>query len=151
GSDSTATHGVGDFLANIRRAATAHHIPHQTFGNGAAIRRRFPQFNAGDAEEGFLDHEGGYLFPERCIAAQLELARRYGATLLTNRRAVAWQRSARGVTLRTAAGDVFHADRMLIAAGAWLPRFVGSRVAGRLTVTRQVLHWFEIRTNADRF
>jgi sarcosine oxidase len=151
GPDSTATHGVGDFLANIRRAATAHRIPHEGFANGAAIRRRFPQFTVGDAEEGFLDQDGGYLFPERCVAAQLELARRYGATLVTNRRVVAWQRSARGVTVRTAAGDIFRADRMLIAAGAWLPRLMGSRVAGRFTVTRQVLHWFEIRSNPERF
>jgi sarcosine oxidase len=151
GPGSTATHGVGDFLANIRRAATAHHIPHEAFADGAAIRRRFPQFHAGDTEEGFLDHEGGYLFPERCVAAQLELAKRYGATLVTNRRVVAWKRSVRGVIVRTAAGGVFHADHVLITAGAWLPRLVGSRVAGALTVTRQVLHWFEIRTNAERF
>jgi sarcosine oxidase len=150
GPDSTATHGVGDFLANIRKAASAHHIPHQTF-SGAEIRRRFPQFNAAEIEEGFLDQDGGYLFPERCIAAQLQLARRYGATLVTNRKALAWQRSGRGVTVRTGAGETFHADRMLIAAGAWLPRLVGSRIAGALTVTRQVLHWFEIRTNPERF
>ena len=151
GPDSTATHGVGDFLANIRRAAAGHRIPHETFADGAAIRRRFPQFNAGDTEEGFLDQDGGYLFPERCIAAQLELAGRYGATLVRNRKVTAWQPSARGVTLRTAAGAVFHADHVLITAGAWLPRLLGSRVAGRLSVTRQVLHWFEIRTNPERF
>src|SRR4051812_7788184 len=151
GPDSTATHGVGDFLANIRRAATAHRIPHETFADGTEIRRRFPQFDVADTEEGFLDQDGGYLFPERCIAAQLQLARRYGATLMTNRKVVAWQRAARGVTVRTATGDTFHADRVLIAAGAWLPGLIGSRVSGRLTVTRQVLHWFEIRTNPERF
>jgi sarcosine oxidase len=40
---------------------------------------------------------------------------------------------------------------VLATAGAWVPGLIGGTVASHLKVTRQVLHWFEIRSNPERF
>ena len=46
---------------------------------------------------------------------------------------------------------MFEADRVLVTAGPWLPRFLPAGLRRRFTVTRQVLNWFAIRSNAERF
>ena len=56
-----------------------------------------------------------------------------------------------GVEVSTADGQKFIADRVLIATGAWMPRFVADELKRHFTVTRQVLHWFEIKSNPERF
>jgi sarcosine oxidase len=55
------------------------------------------------------------------------------------------------VDVTAADGQRFAADRVVIAAGAWLPRFVAQDLAQHFTVTRQVLHWFEIKSHPERF
>jgi len=40
---------------------------------------------------------------------------------------------------------------VLVTAGAWLPRFLPAALRRQFTVTRQALHWFEIRSNVARF
>ena len=50
-----------------------------------------------------------------------------------------------------AEGQTFEADRLLIAAGAWLPRLLGPPFRDMFRVTRQVLTWFEIRSRAELF
>ena len=59
--------------------------------------------------------------------------------------------SATGVAVATGDNQRFSAERVLIAAGAWLPGFVAGELSRHFTVTRQVLHWFEIRSNPERF
>jgi len=144
-------HDVEDFFDNSLKAAQRFGIPHRSFDNGAAIRARYPQFAARDSDRAMLDEEAGYVIPEACIAAQLERAAQAGAQLLTDTRVVDIEPSAAGVTVTTADGGRHSADRVLIAAGAWLPRFVAAELSGLFTVTRQVLYWFEIAGNAERF
>jgi sarcosine oxidase len=146
-----SAHGVDHFLDNMQAAAREYAIPHELFDSGAEIRQRFPQFAARDVEKAFLDRWGGYLFPEACVRAQLTLARQSGASLVTNTKVVSFLASANGVHVESERGDQFEADRLLISAGPWLPELVGGALTGMLRVTRQVLHWFEIRQNVERF
>ena len=150
GPRGAAMHEVAAFFPNVAEAARRYRIPHQSFASGAAVRARFPQFAVADDEQAILDEDGGYVLPEACIAAQLELARRNGATLLTDTPVAAIAPERGGVRV-TAGGNTYVADRVLIAAGAWLPRLAGAAVGGNFTVTRQVLHWFEVTRNAERF
>jgi sarcosine oxidase len=146
-----SAHGVDHFVENMQAAAQKYAIPHELFHSGADIRRRFPQFAARDVEKGFLDRWGGYLFPEACIRAQLQLAQQHGARLVTNTKVATFEASAKGARVESGSGDLFEADHLLITAGPWLPDLIGGALAGMLRVTRQVLHWFEIRHNAERF
>jgi sarcosine oxidase len=151
GTDAVVMHDVDDFFANIGEAARRYDIPHKTFATPEAIRTRYPQFAVKAGDHAILDEEAGTLFPEACIAAQLELAERAGAMLLRNTQVTRIDPLAHGVEVVTVKGDRFIADKVLIAAGAWLPRFVADELNRHFTVTRQVLHWFEIETNPERF
>ena len=144
-------HDVDDFFANIGEAARRYDIPHQTFDTPETIRARYPQFAVKAGDHAILDEDAGTLFPEACVAAQLNLAERAGATLLRDTQVAAIDPEADGVEVVTADGQRFMADRVIIAAGAWLPRFAAAEMARHFTVTRQVLHWFEIKSNPERF
>ena len=145
-------HGVKDFFRNIAKAARKYQIKHKEFASGAEIRAAFPQFAVSDDDRGFLDLWGGYLRPEACVGAQLRLAeQRHGATLRRGVTIKSVRSSKTGATLTAEDGEVFEAERVLVTAGAWLPRFLPAALRRRFTVTRQVLHWFEIERNVERF
>jgi sarcosine oxidase len=149
-ADGGLVRGVPNFFANTLAAAEKYRIAHELLDT-AGLRARFPQFKVQDGETGYLEPEGGYLLPEKCIAAQLTLAERYGARILTNERVQTFRVSGGCVHVETASGQEFAADRILIAAGPWLPALVGAPLQALFKVTRQVLHWFEVRTHAHRF
>lgn len=151
GTDAVVMHDVDDFFANIGDAARRYDIPHQILDTPESIRARYPQFAVKAGDHAILDEDAGTLFPEACVAAQLELAERAGATLLRDTRVAAINPDASGVEVLGTEGKRFTADKVIIAAGAWLPGFAAAEMARHFTVTRQLLHWFEIKTNPDRF
>src|SRR4029077_1523555 len=57
------------------------------------------------------------------------------------------------VEVITAAGHAHFADQLLGNAGAWLARLLASPPPPHelFTVTRQVMHWFEVRSHRERF
>lgn len=144
------THGVTAFMQNIRNAAHRYDIPHHWFATGAELRARYPQFAVADDDVAFLDARGGFVRPEACVAAHIAVAKRNGAKVLVNTKVTGFSASS-GVRVMCADGQTYEADRLLITAGPWLPDLVGGPFSANLRVTRQVLHWFEIRSNAERF
>ncbi|MFA6265154.1 MAG: N-methyl-L-tryptophan oxidase [Pseudolabrys sp.] len=151
GADAVVMHDVDDFYANVETAAQRYDIPYRTFDDAAAIRTRYPQFAVAQGDKAILDEEAGFLYVERCVAVQLDLAAQAGAELLRDTPVMQIEPSAAGVEVATGDNQRFTADRVLIAAGAWLPRFVAAELSRHFTVTRQVLYWFEIRTHPERF
>ena len=129
-----------DFLAHTIDAARRHGIAHELL-DAAAIRARFPQFEVEDGVLGYHEPEAGVLRPEACIAAQLQEARRLGATLRLDERVEALEPDGAGVAVHTERG-VHRAARAVVAAGAWVPRLAGGDYARRLKAMRQVLCWF---------
>jgi sarcosine oxidase len=122
---------VADFFANTLRAARRFGIAHETL-DAAQIRARFPQFNVSANEVGYFEPEAGYVRPEACVAAQLELARHHGAEI----------RFGETVSEPHALGD-----QVIVAAGARVPRLL-PHLAGHFAVTRQVQFWFAPQTPA---
>ena len=52
--------------------------------DGAEVAHRFPQFlGLAGNEKAYFEPAGGYVFPERCISAQLNRALRLGAQIRT--------------------------------------------------------------------
>lgn len=143
-SAAAAYHGQPDFLAQTRALAQRFGIAHEML-DAASVRARFPAFAPAPGDLAYFEPEGGVLFPEACIRAQLALAERAGATLLRRRRMLRLQARPGGVTVHTDRGPL-HAAHVVLCTGAWLPGQVGGTLAGKLRVLRQVLHWFE----ADR-
>ncbi|MDI1334917.1 MAG: N-methyl-L-tryptophan oxidase [Lacunisphaera sp.] len=140
---------VADFFGNTLRAAKKYNIAHEIL-TAAQIRQRFPQFNVRENETGYLEKNAGFLRPEACVAAQLELARRYGAELQTGEQALAFQQQGDKVKVRTDRGE-YETEKLIITAGPWLPALLDKQLAGLFRVTRQVLFWFEPEGPGESF
>jgi len=133
---------VRDFFANTLAAARDHGIAHEVL-DAATIRRRFPVFRVANDEYGYFEPAAGFLRPEACINAHLESAEQHGAEIRRNERVTNFDASARGATVITDSGR-YAADRLIIAAGAWLPTLVDARLARHFKVYRQQIYWFDI-------
>src|SRR4051794_11031891 len=87
-------------------SASEHRLDHEVL-DAPGIRARFPALQAPDGFVGVLEPRAGILFPERCIAAHLALARDAGAVLRYDERVHALAPRDRGVDVVTDAGRHF--------------------------------------------
>jgi sarcosine oxidase len=144
-----ATTHVPQFFEKTLAAAEHFSIAHERL-DAAAIRKRFPQFNVSDNEVGYYEPGAGYVRPEACIAAQLALAAKHGATLARNERVVDITEQDGVVHVRTDAAE--HQGReAVVAVGAWLPDFLEPDLARFFTISRQVLYWFAVDEPIERY
>ncbi|HTW33247.1 MAG TPA: N-methyl-L-tryptophan oxidase [Rhizomicrobium sp.] len=138
----TSSMHVEGFFDNTVGAARKHGVAHELLGANQ-IRARFPLFDVRDDETGYYEPEAGFVRPEACIAAELSLAERKGAAVHRNETVLRFEASESGVAVETDRGR-YHADRIIVSAGAWLPKLLGGSFASLLKVYRQVLYWFAI-------
>lgn len=141
-SAKTAMLHVDDFFNNTVAAAEKYRIPHQML-NAAEIRKRFSPFRVRDDEIGYYEPGAGFLRPEACIRAQLQLAEKYGAEIHTNEKALDFHASSHEVSV-TSDRDTYTAEKLIVAAGAWLPQLIGEKYAAPFKVLRQLLFWFDM-------
>jgi sarcosine oxidase len=127
-------------LTGCRRSGLEHGVPFDTLSPDE-IRRRFPAMDPPDAFIGLWDTRAGYLEPETAVRAHLRLAERHGATLRFGERVTGWEADDGGVAVTTTVGR-YHADRLVLAAGAWTAQLVPD-LAIPLVVERQVLLWLD--------
>jgi glycine/D-amino acid oxidase-like deaminating enzyme len=86
------------------------------------IRQRFPAFNAEVYVDGFFNLNEGYAESGRAVAAILQQAERDGVTLNAGQDVVEIMvENDHAIGVRTRTGDVFRADSIVLAAGAWSP------------------------------
>lgn len=90
--------------------------------DSAAIAQRFPAWNAARYVDGFYSPRGGYAESGRVVSALHALAQREGVSLHEGQTADELLGTLGRVTgVRTREGATFHADHVLLAAGAWTP------------------------------
>ena len=131
----------GHFLQNTCDVADEHNIRHEKLTTDQ-IKSRFPQFEVNDGERGYYEPDAGYLFPEKCVGAQLELAKKYGATLKLNEKVSGFEANDSGVTVTTDQGT-YQAAKLIISAGPWIKDFL-PEYDDIFKIQRQVLYWFDI-------
>jgi sarcosine oxidase len=145
--DLPATHThKPDFLRQTLGAARRFAIPHEVI-TPAECRARHPNLSIDDAESVYWEPGAGMLFPERCIAVQLALARRHGAEVRTAEPVHSVEQFDGGVRVTTAS-DVYEAGQVVVAAGAWAPRLLGAPYSAILRPFRQTVHWFALEESA---
>ena len=130
----------GAVVTGTLRSAAEHGLEHEVL-SAAQIRARFPAFQLDDGLTAVLDPRAGYLNPDACNAAHLELARAAGAEFHFEESVLEWTADGGGVSVRTAAGS-YVADQLLIAAGGWTGKLLRD-LALPLVVERQVLFWLD--------
>ncbi|HEY8291766.1 MAG TPA: N-methyl-L-tryptophan oxidase [Thermomicrobiales bacterium] len=83
-----------------------------------AIMARWPGFRVPDDYLGMYDPHTGFLLPEPCVAAHLDLATRHGATLHHGEPVRRWSPDGAGVRVETDTA-AYTADALVITAGPW--------------------------------
>lgn len=144
-----ATHVPAGFFETTLGAARTHGIAHEILG-AEAVHQRFPAYATFDGPRAYYEPGAGMGFPERVVAAQIRRAAALGADVRLGAPVVSIESDGKGVTIRTRAGSVV-AGHAIVAAGAWTPSFLPDTLARQLTVTRQVLHWFEAPATGETY
>jgi len=136
----------GELVGGALVSARAHGIAHELL-DAATFESRYPGYRLRPDWVALIEERAGLLLPEACIEAFHACA--HGADLRTNERVLAWKADGNGVVVETDR-DRYRASRLVIAAGAWLPRLV-PELAPLLEIERQVLMWFEPTLRPERF
>lgn len=119
-----------------------HGLEHEVL-SAAELSRRFPGYQLPSDCVAVLQPDGGFLLPEACIHAFVDLASNSGATTLTGNRVTGIETtSAGGIRVKTT-GAAHEADQVVVAAGAWAGTLI-PELARALVPERQVLAWFEV-------
>jgi sarcosine oxidase len=139
-----AGHENERFLETTINAAKAANVDYETL-DGKAVRERFPAFNVRDDDTAYFDRVGGFVRPELCIEAQLQLAAVSGAALRFHEKMLRFEPSGDEVRVTTAAGN-YRAKKLILTAGPWINEVL--RLDGEFSITRQVLYWFRCRSEA---
>lgn len=142
-------HGSTSFLADTIAAAKAHGISHEVLST-AEIEKRFPQFRLEQEEVGYFEPGAGFLRPEACVQTQLELATGMGADIHTGEIVLKVEASSDSV-LVTTDRDTHSAAHAIISAGPWIGGLLPQAMARRLVVYRQVMTWFGLARNRERY
>lgn len=119
-----------------------HDLPHEVL-DGEALSRRFPAYQLPRDYLAVVQPNGGFLLPERCIAAHVALARAHGADVRLEVAVDGWDADSSGAVVR-AGGETYRAAHLVLCGGAWMPKLAPS-LAPFLVPERQVLAWLAVR------
>jgi len=142
----SALHGAPDFLHRTLDCARSFGIAHEVL-DASAIGERFPQFLLSGDERGYFEPAAGYLRPEACITAELDLAARHGAGIRRNETVLDVSGDQASVRVTTSA-DTYTAGHCIVCAGSWVAPFLPDSVRPYFTVYPQTLAWFALRDGA---
>ena len=135
-------HEKQNFFETTVEAAKAAGVSYRVL-SGPEAARQYPVFKLDDRDRVYHDASSGFVRPEACIQAQLQIAERDGAILHYHEKVLDFQ-DGEEITVRTQSGS-YQARSVIVALGPWLPAFLPATFAGRLQVTRQVMYWFPIQ------
>jgi sarcosine oxidase len=147
-NDNVERPGRTGFIRRSITAAQRFDIAHEVL-SADDIRLRFPNLTPTDEEIGYYEPGGGYLMPERCVAANLDMARRHGATIKLGEIVTVIATDGAGVSI-TLGGETIHAGQAIVTAGAWAGGLLGAPFDRLLKPTRQVMHWFALAPDAPK-
>lgn len=140
-------HGKEDFMQETVSTAKKFGIDYSLLDRNELVSK-FPQFSgATNTDTAYYEPGGGYVFPERCIDAQLKHAVLNGARIYTGVVVKDIQENDSGVQIITDKMTV-EARKAVVSAGAWIPSLLGDEYRRLLAVCRQTLHWFRLDPDA---
>jgi sarcosine oxidase len=127
-------------------------IEHQIFA-ADEIRQRFPQFALHDGAQGYFEPGAGFLFPEKCVGAQLTVALANHATVNTGEIVANIITDQTGVVVQSNRSR-YAARSVVLAPGPWMAnwaRTVCGLEEAHFAVYRQMLYWFDLEKTDARF
>jgi sarcosine oxidase len=151
--DGVEAHGAGAaFYQQTVDCARRFKIAHEILVAGE-IRQRFPQFVLQDGAQGYFEPAAGFLLPEKCIAAQLRVARENRAELRTGEIVTDVIADSARVIVQTNRSR-YAAGGVVLSPGPWMADWAG-KICGLtedfFAVYRQSLYWFGLQDSSPRF
>lgn len=138
----------GAVVSGTLRSAAEHSLPHEVL-TAEATRNRFPAFRLADDLLAVLDPRAGYLDPDACNKAHIDVAREAGAEARFDEPVQQWAPDGEGVRVTTPVGS-YLADRLVIAGGGWNTELL-RELRLPLTVERQAVFWLEPDVRAEQY
>ncbi len=118
-------------------------VPHRRM-NGTELRRVLPQFQVPDDTDVVFEPDAGMLSAARAVALEVELAKRHGGSatkVVDQSPVVRIDLDSDRPTLVTRDRTVIVAERLIVTAGAWLPRLLPSFPVPVQPTRQQVLYF----------
>lgn len=137
------------FLDSTKLAAEHYGIKHRIL-EAEDIEKEMPQFKLQGDEKGYFEDEAGFLRPELCLSTQLALAKKNGASIHVDERMISYDADESGVTVKTDKG-AYRAKQIVLTVGPWIKDFLPEQYKKEINIYRQVLYWFEAKSNAETF
>lgn len=130
---------TGEVVRGTRAGANAN-LPCELL-DAASLMRRYPAFKIPQSFVAIFQPDGGFIESSTALAANVAVAKENGATIRTGEKVIAMEPNGVGVKVVTDRGAIA-ADFAIVAAGPWLSGLF-PQLRLPLTVTRQVVGWFE--------
>ena len=138
-------------IAAAQSALDASRVPY-TVWTAADRADHFPALQLGSDEIALYEPSMGFARASRCVRAAAAIARSLGAVIHEETSAAGIEQKGNGVVVTTDSGAKLHADRLLIAAGAWTqPLLASLGVHLPLIVTRQAYVHLEPDRHPENF
>lgn len=144
--NNRARHGMNGFVKQTVASAKQYGIKHDELST-ERIKACFPQFNLVGSEDGYFEQDAGFLRPEKCVQAQLELAKKYGASINTGETVISFEDGGNTVEVKTDRATYVTA-KLIVCAGPWVNELVGGYEA-TFKIYRQVLYWFDLKDKSE--
>lgn len=135
-------------LARSVATAEKYGVPYQVL-EPAEVARRWPTMRPPADTATFHEPTQSIMPPEKTVATHIERAVRLGADLHFDTAVESWSCSDHGVEVKTSAG-VFHADRLVVAGGAWSDRLLMG-LSIPVSVERLFQVWVQPEGEAGQF
>jgi sarcosine oxidase len=147
GKAKTLLHGSESFIGETVECAQKYGIEHSLL-NTQQIAERFPQFGLVGDETGYYENEAGFLRPENCVQAQLDLAKKHGAEIHFNERVLSFSADRNSVEVITEKGT-YVGEKLIVSAGPRVNEFIQAK--DLFKIYRQVLYWFQLNETVENY
>ena len=127
-------------VTGAKLSAEMHGLDYE-YLNAREIKQKFPALKPTNETVAVVEKDAGILFPEKCIAAHLEIAAKNGATLLLNEVVQSINQQKSFIEIVTDK-STYQTEKLIVSAGAWLNDLM-PELNLPLTIERQVLYWFK--------
>ena len=131
-----------DFVVETARIARDAGIDYDVL-TPAEVRASHPWISVPDERNVGFEPSAALVMAERAVDVQLKLAADHGATLRVNEMVTSIEPAGDSVVVTTVAGTLT-ANHVVVATGPWFSELAAPEHGDQVTVTRQVVYWFEV-------
>ena len=125
-------------IQGVKRSAALYDVGLENVDNPSL---RFSQFTIPSNFETLWEPDAGFVTPEKAIQLYTQQALKHGAQIHTHERVIDWKKHGGGI-LVTTDKTIYHCDKLVITAGAWIREIVPS-LSNKIKITRQFVAWIK--------